>query len=138
VSEQSRGEWIAEELAARDLMFSELARSIGVAISTVSRWCRGEWEPSDDNFERAKKALSKVCPALLLPPNYGCIEDIPECEQCEYAKQCKRRVLADYPCMCEALDRMELDRAAHVGVLQELVWWREISEEDTVDSLLSP
>lgn len=60
------GEWLREQLALRDLSQSAFARSMGIAVATVSRWINDGREPSSTNIPLIARALDLSVDEVML------------------------------------------------------------------------
>ncbi|WP_196043034.1 helix-turn-helix domain-containing protein, partial [Burkholderia pseudomallei] len=58
---------LEQALAARSLTKGQLASLVGVAASTVTKWCKGDQAPEVDTFERLASVLN-VQPDWLTRP----------------------------------------------------------------------
>lgn len=129
--------WIRRGLEQRDLTQAELARYIGVAKRTVSAWVTKTDLPLDENIEKIKQVFDEIpttdegeIPLVRSP--LKCIE----CSRCDYQEECSYRVRYGYFAMCQSLSEKNLRWARANGVVQQVIWWREVDIELPVEELL--
>jgi transcriptional regulator with XRE-family HTH domain len=130
---QQLSRWIQKNLVKHGWCKYELAEMVGCTASTVSAWCRGRQSPHPRNLARLEGLFGEPFPEDERPTPV--VLQNRWCEACEYKDECLARALQGWPVLCEKLSLDDLVVAKHRGVLNEIVWWRDVDAEQPLGEL---
>lgn len=123
--------WLVEKLRLYNLKQADVARAVGVTGKSVSNWVHGVYEPSEENLDKMRFFFSQQTSrgvGIIYPPL-----NFTSCNCCDYLERCKRRVNLGLGIMCEGLVIKELGWAEEMGLLNELVWWKDCDSVSDLD-----
>lgn len=125
--------WIRRNLAEHNLTQSELACLVSVTPGTLSAWLHRKQAPHPRNLAKLEAVFGErftgdAKPTPVALQGRGC-------ENCENDDECLARALRGWPVLCEKPCRDDLLIAKHREVLDEVIWWREVDAEKSVEGL---
>lgn len=121
------GKWLLDSLAEINISQRELARRLGVNSRSVNYWCWGMNCPNEVHLAAIKDVLAEEAlkdTDVIFPPLRFAHSS---CNGCAKRKECSRRVNQGWPMMCEPLNEDDIDVATHNSILQEIIWWKDLS-----------
>lgn len=119
--------WLRVQLDKRDMSVADLADAIGIGITSVYSWLRGDSSPSPKNRNKIAEVLGKKVPSKLLieTPLFGAI-----CSKCDQQVECMERAMLNRPIKCECISLDDIMVAHMSEYVDELIWWiKDLPEE---------